>query len=304
MRDRSAVRAFRLIDQERAHHAVSVLCSVLKVTRQGYYARKRRQPSARRLRDDELKADILALYERSRDTYGAPRIRDRLRLDRGIRIGQKRAARLMRELGIQGAARGGRKVRTTIPDRRLAAAPDRLGRDFTATRPDEKWVADITYIPTHQGWLFLAAVTDCYSRRIVGWSMRDSLEAELVADAIAMAVARRNPPAGVIHHSDRGSQFGSLLVGRTLREAGIIPSMGRVGDPWDNALMESAIGTIKTELVRRHIFQSRDQARLAVFDYIESFYNPIRAHSALGHLSPDEYENAYHHNQAAEDTAA
>ena len=234
------MRAFRLVDQERAHHAVSVLCSVLKVTRQGYYAWKRRQPSARRLRDDELKADILALYERSRDTYGAPRIKHRLRIEQDIRIGQKRAARLMRELGIQGTGKGQRRVRTTIPDRRAPAAPDRLGRDFTARRPNEMWVADITYIPTHQGWLFLAAVTDCYSRRIVGWSMRDTLEAELVTDAIAMAVARRNPPPGVIHHSDRGSQYGSVLVGRTLREAGIIPSMGHVGDLWDNALMESA----------------------------------------------------------------
>ena len=152
------MRAFRLVDQERAHHAVSVLCSVLKVTRQGYYAWKRRQPSARRLRDDELKADILALYERSRDTYGAPRIKHRLRIEQDIRIGQKRAARLMRELGIQGTGKGQRRVRTTIPDRRAPAAPDRLGRDFTARRPNEMWVADITYIPTHQGWLFLAAV--------------------------------------------------------------------------------------------------------------------------------------------------
>jgi transposase InsO family protein len=254
--------------------------------------------------DDELKTEILVIYDRSRDTYGAPRITARLRIDRGIRIGQKRAARLMRELGIQGAGRGRRGVRTTIPDRRSQAAPDHLGRDFSATGPDQKWVADITYIPTHEGWLFLAGVSDCYSRKLVGWSMRDSLEAELVADAIAMAVARRQPPPGVIHHSDRGAQYGSLLVGRTLRDAGIIPSMGRVGDPWDNALMESAIGTLKTELVRRHIFHTRDQARLAVFDYIEAFYNPIRAHSALGYLSPDEYEAEYHQTQATADQAA
>ena len=162
---------------------------------------------------------------------GLSRIKDRLRIEEDIRIGQKRAARLMRELGIQGTGKGRRRVRTTIPDRRAAPAPDRLGRDFSATRPDQKWVADITYIPTHQGWLFLAAVTDCYSRRIVGWSMRDTLEAELVADAIAMSVARRQPPPGVIHHSDQGAQYGSLLVGRTLRDAAIIPSMGHVGDP-------------------------------------------------------------------------
>jgi transposase InsO family protein len=296
--------AFRLVDRERAHHAVSVLCSVLGVTRQGYHAWKRRQPSARQREDDRLKAEILAIYERSRDTYGAPRITGRLRIERGIRIGRKRAARLMRELGIQGAGRGRRGVRTTIRDPRTPAAADHLGRDFTATRPDQKWVADITYIPTHEGWLFLAGVTDCYSRRIVGWSMRDTLEAELVADAIAMAVARRQPPPGVIHHSDRGAQYGSLLVGRTLRDAKIIPSMSRVGDPWDNALMESAVGTLKTELVRRHVFQTRDQARLAVFDYIEAFYNPIRSHSALGYLSPDEYEAEYHQTHAAKSQAA
>jgi putative transposase len=236
-------------------------------------------PSARQLRDAELKQAILALYGRSRDTYGARRITARLRIDRGIRIGQKRTARLMRELGIQGGSRG---VRTTIPDRRSAAAPDYLGRDFTATGPDQKWVADITYIPTHEGWLFLAGVSDCYSRKLVGRSMQDSLEAELVADAIAMAspppaTRRRDPPLR------QGAQYGSLLVGRSLRDAEIVPSMGRVGDPWDNALMESAIGTLKTELVRRHIFHTRDQARLAVFDYIETFYNPIRAHSALGY---------------------
>jgi transposase InsO family protein len=297
------VRAFRLVDQERAHHAVSLLCSVLKVTRQGYYAWKRRSPCARQIRDDELKTEILALYERGRDTYGAPRITARLRIDRGIRIGQKRAARLMRELGIQGAGRGRGGVRTTIPGRAPAAA-DHLGRDFTATRPDEKWVADITYVPTHEGWLFLAGVSDCFSRKLVGWSMRNTLEAELVADAIAMAIARRQPPPGVIHHSDRGAQYGSLLVGRTLRDAHIIPSMGRVGDPWDNALMESAIGTIKTELVSRHVFRTRDQARLAIFDYIEAFYNPIRAHSALGYLSPDEYEAEYHQTHPAQDQAA
>ena len=298
------MRAFRLIDQERAHHAVSLLCSVLKVTRQGYYAWKRRDPSARRLRDEQLKEVIGELFEHSRDTYGAPRITARLRIDHGIRIGQKRAARLMRGMGIQGAARGRRGVRTTVPDRRQAPAPDHLDRDFSASAPDQKWVADITYIPTYQGWLFLAGVTDCYSRKLVGWSMRNTLEAELVADAIAMAVTRRQPPPGVIHHSDRGSQYGSLLVGRTLREAAIIPSMGSVGDPWDNALMESAIGTIKTELVDRHVFQSRDQARLAVFDYIETFYNPIRAHSALGYLSPDEYEAQYQQTHPAAAQAA
>lgn len=294
--------AFRLIDQERSHHPVSLLCSVLKVTRQGYYASKQRRPSARRIRDEELKPAILALYEKSRDTYGAPRMTKRLRIEQEIRIGCKRAARLMRELGIRGCSRGMGKPRTTIPDKQAPVAPDLLNRDFTATRPDQKWVADITYIPTYEGWLFLAAVNDVYSRKIVGWSMRDNLEAEIVADAIGMAVGRRQPKDGVIHHSDRGSQYTSMLCGRTLKDAGIVASMGSIGDPWDNAMMESAIGTVKAELVDRHVFRSKDQARLAVFDYIESFYNPIRAHSALDYLSPDEHEAAYHRREEEEAT--
>jgi putative transposase len=184
------VRAFRLVDQERAHHAVSLLCSVLKVTRQGYYAWKRRSPCARQIRDDELKTEILALYEHSRDTYGAPRITARLRIDRGIRIGQKRAARLMRELGIQGAGRGRGGVRTTIPGRAPAAA-DHLGRDFTATRPDEKWVADITYVPTHEaGCSWPACLTAsaeswsagrCATRSRPSWSPTRSRWPSLVA---------------------------------------------------------------------------------------------------------------------------
>jgi putative transposase len=291
------VRTFRLVDELRAHHAVSLACSVLKVTRQGYYAWRRRQlePGPRRRADGIYCGAILRVYQRSRETYGAPRITDRLRLDEGIRIGKKRTARLMAELGIAGVSRGRRRPRTTIPDQTAAPAPDRLARDFSATRPDEKWCADITYVPTREGYLFVAVVTDCFSRRIVGWSMRDNLEAELVADAAAMAVCRRRPEPGVVHHSDRGSQYSSRLVGRTLRDARILPSMGSVGDPWDNALQESAIGTLKAELVDRHDFVSRTQARLAIFDYIENFYNPIRAHSSLGSLSPDEYEAAYHH---------
>lgn len=243
---------------------------------------------------------ISALYAKSRSTYGAPRIRLRLAIDHGIGVGQKRAARLMRELGLVGVAKGEAKApRTTTSDPAAAPAPDRVERDFTATRPDEKWCADITYIETREGYLFLAVVTDVFSRRIVGWSMRDNLKAELVADAIAMSVTRRRPAPGLIHHSDRGSQYTSMLVGRTLRESGILQSMGSVGDPWDNALQESGIGTVKAELVRRHDFESRTQARLRVFDYIENFYNPIRSHRSLDGYSPDEFEKNYHQSIAA-----
>jgi putative transposase len=295
------VKTFRLVDEERGHHAVSLLCSVLRVTRQGYYAWRRREaaPGPRRQADQIYCGAIMRIYTRTRETYGAPRLTGRLRIEDGIRIGQKRTARLMRELGIKGVSYGKKHPRTTIPDPKAPPAPDRLERDFTASGPDQKWCADITYVETREGYLFLAVVTDVYSRKIVGWSMRDNLQAEIVADAIAMAVARRRPAPGVIHHSDRGSQYTSMLVGKTLRESGILQSMGSVGDPWDNALQESGIGTIKAELVARHDFVSRTQARLRIFDYIENFYNPIRAHSALAMLSPDEYEATYDHPEQA-----
>lgn len=294
---------FQLIDRERAHHAVSLLCSVLNVTRQGYWAWKRRPASRRRLDDERLKRRLLQAWKHSDQTYGAPRLHAELRLGEGLRVGKKRVARLMRELEIQGVSRRRGRVRTTTPDKRAAPAPDLVNRDFTAERPDQTWVADITYIPTHEGWLFLAAVMDLYSRKIVGWSMREDLEAPLVVDAISMAISRRRPQPGLIHHSDRGSQYTSIAMGRTLRDSEIMASMGAKGDPWDNACAESCISTIKNELVKRRTFQTRDQARLALFRYIESFYNPLRRHSSLGMLSPNDYE-ARHQREAATPVAA
>ncbi len=284
---------FQLIDQERAHHAVSRLCSVLNVSRQGYWASKHRPVSRRRLEDERLKSLIRQAWRASDNTYGAPRLHAELRLAGGTRIGKKRVARLMRELEIQGVSRRRGSIRTTTPDKRAAPAPDLVNRDFTATRPNETWVADITYVPTHEGWLFLAAVMDLYSRKIVGWSMREDLEAPLVVDAISMAIARRKPKPGLIHHSDRGSQYTSIAMGRTLRDSKVMASMGSKGDPWDNACAESCISTIKNELVKRRTFVTRDQARLALFRYIESFYNPLRRHSSLAMLSPNDYEARY-----------
>jgi putative transposase len=284
---------FRLIDRERAHHAVSLLCSVLGVSRQGYWAWSKRPVSARRLQDEQLKARILELWRASRETYGAPRLHADLCLGDGLKISKKRVARLMRELGIEGVSRRRGRIRTTTPDRRAAPAPDLVKRDFHASRPDEIWVADITFIPTYEGWLFLAAVMDLYSRGIVGWSMRDDLTAPLVVDAISMAIARRKPEPGLVHHSDRGSQYTSIATGRTLRDSGVMQSMGSKGDPWDNACAESCISTIKNELVKRHAFATRDQARLAIFSYIESFYNPLRRHSSINMLSPSDYEARY-----------
>lgn len=290
---------FQLIDQERAHHAVSRLCSVLNVTRQGYWAWKRRPASRRRLEDERLKRRILAAWTKSDRTYGAPRLHAELRLAGGVKVGKKRVARLMRELEIQGVSRRRGRVRTTIPDKRASPAPDLVQRNFSASRPNETWVADITYVPTHEGWLFLAAVMDLYSRKIVGWSMRDDLEAPLVVDAISMAITRRKPKPGLVHHSDRGSQYASIAMGRTLRDSKIMASMGSKGDPWDNACAESCISTIKNELVKRRTFTTRDQARLALFRYIESFYNPLRRHSSLEMRSPDEYEHRYWEDNAA-----
>jgi putative transposase len=288
------VRIYRLVDQERAHHAVSLLCSVLAVSRQAYYDWRGRPPSTRELRDVELKALIVEVFDESRRTYGAPRIAKTLRRKRGQPVATKRIARLMSELGLQGLSRGGKGRGTTVQDPAARPAPDLLERDFTAAAPNLVWVADITYLRCYDGWLYLAIVMDLFSRKIVGWSMRDTLEAEIVSDALAMAVARRRPAAGVVHHSDRGSQYTSLLMGKTLRELGVVASMGSRGCAYDNAACESAIGTIKLELVEQHVFATRDVARLRVFDYIEAFYNPLRMHTTLGDLSPDEYEAAYH----------
>jgi putative transposase len=282
---------FRLVEAEKAEHRVSRLCKVLGVTRQGYYAWRRRQPSRRELADRELSSVIRHVFVESRQTYGAPRVHAELREAHGQRVGRKRVARLMREHGLQGVSRRGKRRRLQpVSGPASPPAPDLVRRRFRAERPDQLWLADITYVPTWEGWLFLAVVMDVYSRRIVGWSMREDLSSELVVDALAMAVARRRPNGQVIHHSDRGSQYASLAFGRTLRESGLAASMGSKGDPYDNAMCESVVSTIKEELLKRRTWKTRDDARLAVFSYIETFYNPRRRHSALDYLSPDEYE--------------
>ena len=213
-----------------------------------------------------------------------------LRQAYGIQVGHKRVARLMRALGIEGVSRRRKRRRTTVSDPVAPAAPDLVQRRFQAGAPNQLWVADITYIPTAEGWLFLGVVMDMFSRRVVGWSMRNDLKTELVIDALAMAITRRRPPAGLVHHSDRGSQYTSLACGKTLRDSGLLASMGSRGDAFDNAACESFISTIKNELLNRQRWASRDQARRAVFQYIETFYNPRRRHSALGYQSPVEFE--------------
>lgn len=281
---------YRLIEAEKAEHSISRLCTALGVTRQGFHAWRRRGPSLRQLGDAQLKRLIVTIHDGSLQTYGAPRVQLDLRDDHDVHVGRKRVARLMRELAIQGVSRRGKRPRTTVVDQKAPPAPDLVERKFTAERPNALWLADITYVPTLEGYLFLGVVMDLFSRKIVGWSMRDDLKAELVVDALAMAVTRRRPPAGLVHHSDRGSQYTSLAFGRTLRESGLVASMGSRGDAFDNAACESCISTLKVEWIKRHRYTSRDQARLSIFRFIETFYNPRRRHSSLGGVSPDEYE--------------
>jgi putative transposase len=282
---------YRLIEAEKAEHSVSRLCKVLGVTRQGFYAWRRRGPRLRQLGDDELARLIVTIYDGSLQTYGAPRIQLELADEHQIHVGRKRVARLMRTLELQGVSRRGKRRRTTLPDPKAPPAPDLVQRRFRAERPNQLWLADLTYVPTLEGYLFLGVVMDMFSRKIVGWSMRDDLKADLVVDALAMAVTRRRPSAGLVHHSDRGSQYTSLAFGRTLRESALVASMGSRGDALDNAACESCIATLKVEWIKRHRYTSRDQARLSIFRYIETFYNPRRRHSALGGISPDEYEH-------------
>ena len=282
--------SFRLIDAEKAEHPVSRLCSVLGVTRAGYYSWRGRSPSAHASSDRALETLIKRIFDESLRTYGAPRIQAELLHAHGLRVSRKRIARLMRRLGIEGVSRRKKKRRTTVPDAKAPLAADLVDRRFEAERPNALWLADLTYVPTREGFLFLAVVMDMYSRRVVGWSMRDDLKAELVVDALAMAVARRRPKPGLVHHSDRGSQYTSLVFGKTLRESEALQSMGSRGDAYDNAPVESVISTIKNELLNRRAWSTRDQTRLAVFHYIETFSNTRRRHSSLGNLSPAEYE--------------
>jgi putative transposase len=276
------------VEQEKANHHVATLCRVLGVSPSGYYAWCKRSQSARAQADERLLSQIQTIHQRSRSTYGAPRVHAELRA-RGIRCGRKRVARLMERAGLEGVHR--RRFRnTTRPDPRAAVAPDLVKRDFTASRPDQLWVADMTYVTTGEGWLYLATVLDAWSRRVVGWAMGDRLCTELVVDALNMAVWNRRPAMGLVHHSDHGAQYTSLAFTKRCRDAGIATSMGSVGDAYDNALAEAFFATLETELLMRHSFATRKAARLALFDFIEAFYNSHRRHSALGYLSPAEFE--------------
>ncbi len=277
----------------KAHQAaypITTLCRVLGVSSSGYYAWLKRPPSVRACQDVQLTQRIHKIHKHSRGTYGAPRIHAEM-AENGIQVGRKRVARLMRAAALQGVSRrkGPRTTRRQPGDQ---PAPDLVQRNFCAQGPNRLWVADITFVATLAGWLYLAVVVDAWSRRVVGWAMATHLRTELVLDALSMAIQQCHP-ADVIHHSDHGSQYTSLAFGKRCQEAGLHPSMGSVGDCYDNALCESFFATLECELLDRQTFRNPTEARLRVFEFIEGWYNPHRRHSALGHLSPLRYELAY-----------
>ena len=288
---------FRFIAAQRADHSVKTLCRVLGVSRSGFHAWAARPPSQRDLVNAVLLERVRELHAASRRTYGSPRIHRDLRAD-GTRVGRKRVERLMRQAGLSGTVKR-RRGKTTIRVPGVRVADDLVRRDFQPAAPNTLWVADITYLRSWEGWLYLAVVLDCFSRRIVGFAIEDHLRAELVVDALEQALQRRRPQGRLIHHSDQGSQYVSLAFGRRCRLAGIEQSMGGRGSAYDNAVCESFFKTLKSELVDRQSWPTKAELRSAVFDYIECFYNPRRRHSSLDYLSPVEYEKINNEARAA-----
>jgi putative transposase len=283
---------YRLIDAEKAHHPVSQLARVLGVARAGYHAWACRPPSDHDQSDALLGEQIRQIHARSRGTYGAPRIHAELRLGLGVHVSRKRVARLMREHGLQGVHRR-RRGGLTRRDPAATPAPDLVQRRFAPPGPDQLWVADITQQRTDQGWLYLAVVLDAFSRRVVGWSMADHLRTELVLDALEMAISQRQPPPGLVCHSDHGCQYTSFAYGRRLHASGLVASMGTVGDALDNAVAESFFATLECELLDRYPWPTRAGLRTAIFDFIEVFYNHQRRHSTLDYTSPVSYEQQH-----------
>jgi putative transposase len=289
---------FDFIQAEKAHYPVGVLCSVLAVSRSGFYAWLRRPRSRRAREDARLAVDIAAVHQRSRSTYGSPRVHAQLR-NAGVRVGRKRVARLMREQGL--APRRRKRFRkTTDSNHALPVAPNVLDRDFTIESPNLAWAGDITYVWTAEGWLYLAVLIDLYSRRVVGWATSASLERSLAIAALEMAVRSRQPDPGLVHHTDRGCQYASDEYRNRLADALMTRSMSRVGDCWDNAVAESFFATLKGECLDHEHLPSRAVAHAVIADYIEVFYNRQRLHSSIGYVSPVEYEL----KQAVADMAA
>ena len=279
---------FAFIDVEKALYPLWILCRVLRVSRSGYYAWRVRKPSVRALEDERLRPKVVEAFKTGRGTYGSPRVLGEL-LDQGFEVGRRRIARLMRELGLQGVMP--RKFRvTTDSNHGHAISENVLDRNFEASRPNEKWVTDITYVWTSEGWLYLATVMDLYSRRIIGWSTADHMRTDLCLDAIRMAIRQRTNIKGLVHHSDRGVQYASDRYRAVLKAQNIECSMSRRADCWDNAVAESFFGTLKNELIYRRPWLDRESVRNAISEYIEVFYNRIRRHSTIGNISPAKFE--------------
>lgn len=279
---------FACIEAEKANFPVRLMCRMLQVSRSGFYAWAKRGPSKRALEDQRLAVEVAEVHRRSRRRYGSPRVHREL-LARGLRIGRKRVARLMRMQML--AARPKRRFRrTTDSTHTRPPAPNLLERRFFASAPNLIWVADITYIWTNEGWLYLAAIIDLFSRRVVGWAVSERIDAALCCKAMHNALLSRRPAPGLILHSDRGSQFVSKDFVKLVEDHGVVQSMSRKGDCWDNAVAESFNGTIKAELIEEEEFATRAQCKWALFEYIEGFYNSVRLHSYLGHVSPSVFE--------------
>ena len=283
------------IDPHRDSYPLGLLCRVLQVARSGYYAWRRREPSPSAQRRQQIGQAARQSHRDSHGTYGYRRVHRDLVDDQEIACCRETVRRVMAELGLSGRPQR-RFVKTTDSNHEEPIAVNRLQRDFTATRPDQKWLADITYLRLTEGWLYLAVILDCFSRRIVGWSLSRQIDAALVCAALEMALRRRCPQGDLVHHSDRGVQYASGSLRSLLQREGLTMSMSRKGDPWDNAMMESFFGSLKTEWIDEG-YATEAQTRMEVFKYIEMFYNPTRRHSALGYLSPAEYERRYEAGQ-------
>jgi putative transposase len=280
---------YRFIQAEKAVYPVGVLCRVLDVARSGFYAWCQRPMSMRAQENQGLVTHIRACYQASRGRYGSPRVHQDLRAH-GLQVGRHRVARLMRLHGLCSVSRR-RAWRRPVMAAPAIAVANALRRQFVATRPNQKWAGDITYVPTRQGWLYVAVLMDLYSRRIVGWAMDDQATTTLTLSALEMALQQRSVPVGLLHHSDRGSQYGAVAYQQRLAACGIQCSMSRPGNCWDNAVVESFFATLKTELlVNAHPYPTRQDVRTAIFEYVEGFYNRSRRHSTLGYLSPVEFE--------------
>ena len=289
---------FAFIHAEKAFFSVAALCRTLGVSRQGYYAYAARPTSDRLAREVELQRKVEAAFLSSEKRYGSPRVLEQLRRE-GCRASKRRVERAMRALGLSARKPGRWRVRTTQSDPSHPVVANVLNRDFTASRPDERWVTDITYVWTDEGWSYLAAILDLYSRSVVGWALAATLSTELPMAALKMAIQRRRPEADLLHHSDRGCQYTSFEYRTALAHHGITVSMSRTGNCWDNAVAESFFATFKNELVHGRSWSSRLELRAAAFEYIESFYNRRRLHSSLDYKTPAEVEDEYYAANAA-----